>query len=95
MGLHSSVDRLLIVNAVTDEAIDFPINLGQQHRCLRRILFVAIGHGGRNDPALVIDADVQFFPAFALLLAVLLAMPFTLTADLQAATVNDQGYRSR
>ena len=95
MGLYSGVDRLLIVNAVTDEAVDFPINLGQQHRHLRRILLVAIGHRGRNYPALVIDADVQFFPALALFLAMLLGMPFALTTNLQAATVNDQRYRSR
>ena len=93
MGLYSGVDRLLIVNAITDETVDFPINLRQQHRYLRRVLLLAIGHGGRNDPALVIDADVQFLPAFARLLAVLLGMPFALTTNLQSATVNDQRYR--
>jgi hypothetical protein len=31
MMLYRCIDRVLIVNAVTDEAVDFPIDLGQVH----------------------------------------------------------------
>jgi hypothetical protein len=44
MGLDGSVDRLLVVDAVTDEAVDGPIDLSQQVRHLRRILFMAFRH---------------------------------------------------
>jgi hypothetical protein len=36
---------------------------------------------------------MQFLPAFALLLAVLVGMPFPLTTDLQATTIDDQSDR--
>ena len=49
---------------------------------------------GRDNLPLGIHANVQFLPALELLLTMFLAVPFPLTTDLQAATVNDQSYRS-
>lgn len=51
---------------------------------------MVIGYRRGNDPTLTIHADMQLPPALALLLAVFLAMPFTLAAHFQAATVDDQ-----
>ena len=66
-------------------------DLRQQSRDLGRVLFMAFRQCGGNNPTLGIHTDMQFLPALARLLTVLLAVPFPLTADLQATTVNDQG----
>jgi hypothetical protein len=83
----------LVEDAISDELIDAVIDLGQQSRHLRRVLLMAFRQRGGDNPTLRIHADVQFLPASVRLLPVLLAVPFALTADLQAATVNDQGDR--
>ena len=54
---------------------------------------MALGNRGRNNRPLVIDADMEFFPALSLLLAMFLAVPFPLPADLQAGAVDDDAYR--
>ena len=75
MTRNSCVDRSLIVNTITDEAIDDVIHLGQQLRHLRRVLLMALRHRGGDNLPLVIDAEVQFLPALALLLVLNLAKP--------------------
>jgi hypothetical protein len=82
MGLNSGIDRSLVKDAVPDKAINSAINLSQQLWNLRRILLLAFRHGGGDNSTLGIHPDVQFFPASGPLLAMFLAMPFTLTADL-------------
>lgn len=54
---------------------------------------MAFRHRGRDNPTLGIYTDVQFLPALVRLLTMFLAMPFSLTTDLQATTVNDQADR--
>ena len=54
---------------------------------------MAFRHGGRDNLPLGIHPNMQFLPAFGLLLTVFLGMPFPLATDLQAAAVNDQGDR--
>jgi hypothetical protein len=94
MVLDSRVDGSLVEETIPDEPIHAVIDLGQQLRHLRRVLFMAFRQRGSDDPTLSIHTDMQFLPAFVELLTVLLAVPFPLTADLQAAPVNDQGDRS-
>jgi hypothetical protein len=55
---------------------------------------MAFRHRGGDNLTVIIHAEVQFLPPLSLLLTVFLGMPFALTTNLQAATVNDQGYRS-
>ena len=54
---------------------------------------MAFADGGRDHLPLGIHPNGQFLPAFALLLPMLLALPFALATDLQATAVNDQGDR--
>lgn len=82
MTLNGSVDRLLIVNAVSDETVDFPVDLAQQRWHLGWVLLRAFRHRRGNNFPLSIHPDVQFLPAFLLLLAVLLGMSFALTTHL-------------
>ena len=80
MAEHGGVDGLSVVDAIPDEAIDFLIDLSQQVRYLRRILFMAFRYRGRDNLPLIIDAEMELFPALDLLLPVFLCMPFALTA---------------
>ena len=91
MVLDSGIDGSLVEDAIPDEPIDPVIDLGQQRGHLRRVLLLASRQRGGDNPPLGIHPKVQFLPAFVGLLTVLLALSFPLTADLQAATVNDQG----
>src|SRR5919199_6220993 len=93
MVLDSRVDGSLVEDTIPDEPINAVIDLGQQLRHLRRVLRMAVRQRGSDDPTLGIHPDVQFLPALVRLLTVFLAMPFALTTDLQAATVNDQADR--
>ena len=52
---------------------------------------MTIGEGVCVDPARFIDTDVQLFPLPTIFLAVLLAVPLTLAADLQPCAVDDEG----
>jgi hypothetical protein len=52
---------------------------------------MAFRHLRGDNATLGIYTDMQFLPAFVLLLTVFLAIPFPLTAHLQACAVNDQG----
>jgi hypothetical protein len=54
MGLDGRVDRLLVVDAIGDETVDFLIDLGQQVRHLRGILLMIISHARCHDLALVL-----------------------------------------
>ena len=92
MILDGGIDRSLIEDAILDEPIDAVIDLGHQSGHLRWVLLLAFRHRGGDNPTLGIHPNVQFLPAFVLLLAVLLAMPFALATELQTAAVNDQGY---
>src|SRR5215510_5459085 len=94
MMLDSRVDGSLVEDTIPNEPINAVIDLGQQLRHLRRVLLMAFRQRGSDDPTLGIHTDMQFLPAFVGLLTVLPAVPFPLTADLQAATVNDQRDRS-
>ena len=82
MLLNRRVDWLSIVNAIADETADFLIDLIQQIRHLRWILLVAFRHRGGINLTLIIDANMEFFPRLALLLTMLLGMPFALAADM-------------
>jgi hypothetical protein len=84
----------LVKDAIPDEPIEAVIDLGQQSRHLGRVWLIAFCHRGGDDPTLGIHTDMQFLPAFMRLLTVFLAVPYALTIDLQAATVNDQGDRT-
>src|SRR5437588_8334215 len=94
MVLDGAIDRRLVKDAIPNEAIDDAVDLRQQLWNLRRVLLMAFRQRGSDDLTLGIHTDMQFLPAFVGLLTVLLAVPFPLTADLQAATVNDQRDRS-
>ena len=94
MAPHSGVHGLLVVHAIPDEASDDAANLAQQRRHLRRVLLRACRERGCDNLTLGIHPNVQFLPAFGLLLTVLLGMLCALATDLQAMAVNDQGYRS-
>jgi len=93
MVLDSRIDWSLVEDAIPNEPIDVVSDLGQQRGHLGRVLRMAFGHRGGDDPALGIRTNMQFLLAFGLLLPVFLAVPFPLTTDLQAATVNDEGDR--
>src|SRR5262245_56000479 len=86
MMLDSRVDGSLVEDTIPNEPINAVIDLGQQLRHLRRVLLMAFRQRGSDDPTLGIHTDMQFLPAFVGLLTVLPAVPFPLTADLQAAT---------
>jgi len=66
MVLNGRVDRLLVIDSVTDKPVDILIDLVQQLRHLGGILFVAFAYGGGDDQTLVIDTDVELFPALDL-----------------------------
>ena len=87
---NGGVDWTLVIHAIADEALDFPIHLAQQFRHLSWVLLMAFRHFGGDSSTLVIDAEVQFLPTLILLLTVFLSMPFALTTHLQARTVDDQ-----
>src|SRR5215475_6306117 len=94
MIFNGCVDSSLVKDAIPDEPIEAVIDLGQQSRHLGRVLLMAFGHRGGDNLTLGIHTYMQFLPAFLRLLPVFLAVPFALTTDLQAATVNDQGDRA-
>jgi hypothetical protein len=56
---HGCVDGLSIVNAITNEAIDFLIDLIQQLRHLRRVLLVAFRDRGGDNLPLTIGTDTS------------------------------------
>src|SRR5262247_4079878 len=94
MIFNGCVDSSLVKDAIPDEPIEAVIDLGQQSKHLGRVLLMAFCHRGGDDPTLGIHTDMPFLPAFMRLLPMFLAVPFALTTDLQAATVNDQGNRA-
>lgn len=49
MLLNGGVDQVLVGDAVSDETVDFMINLGEQRRHLRRILIIAFRHRRRDN----------------------------------------------
>src|SRR5262245_65616195 len=82
MRLNGGVNRCLIVDTVTDETCNAPFDLGDQRRHLRWVLPMAFRHRRGDDLTLPIRSNVQLFPTFLLLLAVLLGTPFALTTNL-------------
>ena len=82
MRLNCRVNRVLVIDAVTDKVVDFFIDLVQQTRYLRGVLLVAFGDRGGDNLTLVIDTNMQFLPALDLLFPVFLAVPFPLATDL-------------
>ena len=86
---YRPVDTLVIVDAIGDKAMDLSVNLRHKRWHVQGVLFVAFAHCGGDDPAIAIDADVQFLPTPAFLLAVFVAVPCALPADLQACAVDD------
>ena len=82
MPLNRRVDWLLVKDAVSDETVEFLIDLIQQRRHLRRILLVTFGDSEGDNLPLIIDTNVQLLSAFALLLPVFLAVPFPLATNL-------------
>ena len=90
MALHCGVDRRIIIHAIPNEALEFPIHLGQQRRDLRRILIMVIRDRRDNNPALIVHANVEFCPALPVFLAMFLGMPFPLATDLHPRAVDDQ-----
>jgi hypothetical protein len=68
--------------------------LGEDLWHVRRVVHMAIRDHGREDLPLGIHPNMPCLPAFVRLLPVLLGMSFALATALQAAAVNDQGYRS-
>lgn len=94
MLLHRRVDRILGVHAIPDKAIHGLIDLGQERRHLRWVLLVAFGDRGGENLILVVDADMQLFPALDFLLPVFLGMLLTLATDLQTGAVDDHADRS-
>src|SRR5262245_65969575 len=93
--IHDSrVEGSQVEDTMPNEPINAVIDRGQQLRHLRLVLLMAYRQRRSDDPTLGIHTVMQFLPVFVGLLTVLPAVPFPLTADLQAATVNDQGDRS-
>jgi len=82
MVLDGTVNRSLVKDAIPDEASEDTIDLRQQFRHLRWVLLMAFRQRGGDNAALRIHPNVQFLPAPGFLLAVFLAMPFTLATDL-------------
>jgi hypothetical protein len=73
MAFYCGVDRFLVEDTITDEAMDTAIYLISKRRHVRRVWRVAFGHGGGDHATVVIHANVQLLPALALLLPVFLA----------------------
>jgi hypothetical protein len=84
----------MVQDAIPDAAIDNAVDLRQQLRHLRRVLRMAFRHRGGDNPTLGIHPDMQFPPAFVLLLTMLLSVPCALTTHLQARAIDDQVDRS-
>jgi len=95
MVLNGGRDRSVVKDAVPNEPIDTVFDLGQQRRDLGRVLLMACRHRGGDNAALCMHPNMQFLPAPGLLLAVFLAMPCTLAADLSPRTVDDHVEQSR
>jgi len=94
MMAHSLVYRLLVIDSVPYESVNYPVNLSQKARHLRRILFVSISDLRSQDPTILIHTKVQFLPTFAPPFPMLLGVPFSLATDLQTRTVHDKVHRA-
>ena len=79
---HSFIHRLLVIDSVPNESVNFSVKLSQKVRHLRRIMFMSIGDLRSQDPTTLIHAKVQFFPTFTPLFTMLLGVPFSLSTDL-------------
>ena len=82
MVLDSDIDRSLVKDAVPDKTIDDVVDLRQEFRYLRRVLLMTFRHRRGDYASPSIHPNMQFLPASDLLLAVFLAMPFTLATNL-------------
>ncbi len=91
---HGLIYLLLVIESVPYESINCSVNLSQKVRHLRRILFLSISDFGSQDPTILIHTKVQFLPAFALPIPMLLGVPFLLAADLQTCAVYDKVQRA-
>jgi hypothetical protein len=62
MVLHSRIYRAVVVDPVTNDAIDFLFNMRQQISHLGGVLVMAICHRRREHLAVVVDTNRQFHP---------------------------------
>src|SRR5262249_52594286 len=90
MVLDGTVNRSVVREDIRGEASADVIDVRQQFRHVRRVVRMAFRHCGGDNAALSMHPNVPFLPAPGLLLAVFLAMPCTLAADLSPCTVDDQ-----
>ena len=91
MPLNGSVHRRMVVDPVRHESLELTITVGEQLGNHGRILHMAVGQAGASNPAVVVHPDMQFLPSPTGLLAMLLAVPLTFSADLQSGAVDDEG----
>ena len=90
MLAYGLVDRLSVIDAVSHETVYFSINLIQEIRHLRRILFVSLSNLGCHNPTILVHSNMQFFPTLAPFLSVFLGMLFSLTAYLETGAIHDR-----
>ncbi len=85
------IDGGIVNHPIGHEPMERAIHRRQQFGNDRGILGVTIGEGIGVDPARFIDTDVELFPLPTIFLAMFLAVPLALSADLQAGAVDDEG----
>jgi hypothetical protein len=92
MLLHRLVDRLSVIDAISHETLYFSINLIQEIRHLRRILFASLGNFGSHNPTILVHCNMQLLPTLIPFLSVFPRVPFTLTAYLETSAIHDKTY---
>jgi len=68
MVLDGTINRRLVKDAISDEAIEDAIDLRQQFRHLRWVLLMAFCHRGVDNATLSIHPNVQFLVVSQILL---------------------------
>ena len=93
--VQRSVHAGSVIAAVAKEELDWVSDLVEQGPDLRRVIDVAVGQKGSDDPAgHRIEADMQLAPGAPPAGAMFLNQPFTWAAQLQARTVDQKVDRS-
>ena len=91
MDYQGIVDGGIVVHPIGNEPLKRTVHTLQELRNNGGILGMPIAEGARVDPAGLINTDVEFFPLPTIFLAMLLAVPLTLSANLQPRAVDDEG----